>query len=119
MHPHLEILLQLQDLKSQARELSESEPDQLVEQEEFHIDLEQAVRQLEERIDELKQELPAGVRGRLERFTSGGGRAVVPVIRGTCYGCFSALPTATTSTMRNDSLNYCEQCGRFLYVVPG
>jgi predicted nucleic acid-binding Zn-ribbon protein len=119
MHPHLELLLQLQDLKSQVRELSESEPDRLVEQEEFNVDLEQAVAQLRERIGELKQELPPGVRSRLERFVQKGGRAVVPVINGTCYGCFSALPTASTSAMRNDRLNHCEHCGRFLYVLPG
>jgi predicted nucleic acid-binding Zn-ribbon protein len=119
MHPQLEILLQLQDLKSQARELAESEPDRQVEAEEFHIDLEQAVSQLEERIGELTLELPPGVRGRLDRFSRGGGRAVVPVINGTCYGCFSALPTASTSAMHNDALNFCEQCGRFLYVLPG
>jgi predicted nucleic acid-binding Zn-ribbon protein len=118
MHAHLELLLQLQDLKSQVRELAEGEPDRLVEEQEFHIDIEQAVSQLQERIGELSLELPPAVRGRLDRFSRGSGRAVVPVINGTCYGCFSALPTASTSTMRNDRLNVCEQCGRFLYVLP-
>jgi predicted nucleic acid-binding Zn-ribbon protein len=119
MHPHLELLLQLQDLKSQVRELAEGEPDRVVEEQEFHVDIEQAVAQLDQRIGELAQELPPAVRGRLDRFSRGSSRAVVPVLNGTCYGCFSALPTASTSTMRNDRLNVCENCGRFLYVLPG
>jgi uncharacterized protein len=120
MHPQLEILLQLQDLKSQRRELVENEPGRQVEEQEFHIDVDQAVTLLDERIDELRNELPPQVRGRLDRFSRGVGRAVVPVINGICYGCFSALPTASISTLgRNDDLNHCDHCGRFLYVLPG
>ncbi|HEX6132941.1 MAG TPA: C4-type zinc ribbon domain-containing protein [Longimicrobiales bacterium] len=118
MHPRLEILLQIQDLKSQRRELNDSEGGRTVEVDEFHIDVESAVRQLEERIEELKQELPPQVRSRLERFARSGGRAVVPVINGICYGCFTAVPTASLADLgRNDDVNHCENCGRFLYVV--
>jgi predicted nucleic acid-binding Zn-ribbon protein len=120
MHPQLELLLQLQDLKSHRRELVENETGREVEEQEFHVNVEAAVAQLDDRIEELKQELPPGVRARLQRFSTGAGRAVVPVINGICYGCFSALPTASMSALeRNDEVNYCEQCGRFLYVVAG
>lgn len=120
MHPQLELLLQLQDLKSHRRELAENQPGREVEEQEFNIDVDQAVSNLDERIEELKQELPARVRSRLERFSTGAGRAVVPVINGVCYGCFSALPTASMNALgRNDEINCCEQCGRFLYVVDG
>ncbi|HSJ07348.1 MAG TPA: C4-type zinc ribbon domain-containing protein [Longimicrobiales bacterium] len=120
MHPQLEFLLQLQDLKSHRRELMENVPGREVEEQEFHVNVEEAIASLDERIDEMKRELPAPVRTRLERFSAGAGRAVVPVINGICYGCFSALPTASMSALgRNDELNYCEQCGRFLYVVTG
>jgi uncharacterized protein len=120
MHPQLEILLQLQDMQSQRRELLENEPGREFEEREFHIDIEDAISQLEQRIDELRQELPPPLRARLERFSRESGRAVVPVINGICYGCFSALPTASMAALRrNDEVNSCEQCGRFLYVVPG
>lgn len=120
MHPQLELLLQLQDLKSHRRELIENDPGRAVEEQEFHVNVEEAIANLDERIDELKRELPTPVRARLERFSTGAGRAVVPVINGICYGCFSALPTASMSALgRNDELNHCEQCGRFLYVVTG
>jgi predicted nucleic acid-binding Zn-ribbon protein len=120
MHPQLEILLQIQDLKSQRRELQESEGGRAMEEQEFHINIEDAITQLDERIDELKQELPTQVNSRLTRFAQTGGRAVVPVIKGICYGCFTAVSTASVAELgRNDNVNYCENCGRFLYVVPG
>jgi predicted nucleic acid-binding Zn-ribbon protein len=118
MHPQLELLLQIQDLKSQRRELTDFEPGREVEVQEFNIDVDEALRQLDERIEELKEELPPAVRGRLERFMQGGGRAVVPVINDTCYGCFTAVATGAMHGLnRNDSVNYCESCGRFLYVA--
>lgn len=120
MHPHLELLLQIQDMKAQRRELIENVPGREFEEQEFNIDLDAAIASLDERIDELKQELPAPVRSRLEKFASGIGRPVVPVINGICYGCFTAIPTANMSDLsRNDRLNHCDHCGRFLYVVSG
>jgi len=119
MHPQLEVLLQIQDLKAQRRELSD-EGGGAVEEQEFHIDIAEAVTQLDARIEELKQELPPHLRSRLVRFAQTGGRAVVPVINGICYGCFTAVSTASVAELgRNADVNYCENCGRFLYVVPG
>lgn len=119
MHPQLETLLQIQDLKAQRRELAESETGREMEEQEFNINIDDAIEQLIARIDELKQDLPSGMRSRLERFAKTGGRAVVPVINGICYGCFTAIPTASMSELgRNDNVNHCENCGRFLYVVP-
>ena len=119
MHPQLEMLLQIQDLKSQRRELSDDGGGALEEQE-FNIDITEAIAQLDARIEELKQELPPQMRSRVERFAKTGGRAVVSVINGICYGCFTAVSTASMAGLRrNDEVNYCENCGRFLYVVPG
>jgi predicted nucleic acid-binding Zn-ribbon protein len=40
------------------------------------------------------------------------------VINGTCFGCFVSIPTAVASESdRNESLRYCDNCGRFLYLV--
>ena len=117
MHPHLEVLLQIQDLKAQRRELSD-DGGRAVEEQEFHIDIAEAITQLDARIEELQQELPPQMRSRLVRFAKSGGRAVVPLINGICYGCFTAVPTASVADLgRNDEVNYCENCGRFLYVA--
>lgn len=118
MHPQLELLLQIQDLKAQRRELQEPEAAGAIEASEFNIDLEGAIASLDERIEELKQELPAPVRSRLESLARGAGRPVAPVINGICYGCFTAVPTASMSSLgRNDRLNACDHCGRYMYVV--
>src|SRR5690606_25112411 len=107
-------------LKSQRRELRENEGGREMEEQEFNINIDDAIGQLDARIDELKDDLPPQVRGRLDRFAKTGGRGGVPVLHGICYGCFTAVPTASVAELgRNDNVNYCESCGRFLYVVPG
>jgi predicted nucleic acid-binding Zn-ribbon protein len=118
MHPQLELLLQIQDLKSQRRELVENGTGREVEEREFHVDIDEAVRQLDARTRELESELPQPIRSRLERFARAGGRAVVPIINGICYGCFTAVPIASMSVIgQNDHVNCCDHCGRFLYTV--
>lgn len=118
MHPQLEILLQIQDLKAQHRELSATEGERQVEEQEFQVDIEGALKQLEEKISELESELSPAVRARYHRISAGRGRAVVPVINGLCYGCFVAIPTALASEMtQNEELRHCDHCGRFLYMT--
>jgi len=118
MHPQLEVLLQIQDLKAQHRELSATEGERQVEEEEFQVDIEGALKQLEEKVLELEGELGDDVRARYQRISAGRGRAVVPVINGLCYGCFVAIPTALASEiLQNDDLRHCDHCGRFLYMI--
>lgn len=117
LHPQLEILLQLQDLKSQRRELIEAEPARRVEEEEFHIDVDAAVAQLDAKIAELRDSLAPNVRARYERVAGSRTRVVVPVIGGTCYGCFTMIATAATGAHRNDVIQSCENCGRFVYII--
>jgi predicted nucleic acid-binding Zn-ribbon protein len=118
MHPQLEILLQIQDLKAQHRELSAAEGEREVEEQEFQVNIEGALKQLEDKILELENELDDPVRARYHRISVGRGRAVVPVINGLCYGCFVAIPTALASEIiENDELRHCDHCGRFLYMI--
>ena len=47
------------------------------------------------------------------------GRAVVPATRGKCTGCQMKLPPQTfILVQRNESLQSCPNCQRFLYFVP-
>lgn len=118
MHPQLEILLQIQDLKAQHDELEGIEAERRFEEEEFSVDIDQALEKLSQKIAELEDELQPGVRARYERIAKGRGRAIVPVIGGTCYGCFVSIPTAMTAEMtRNDEIRFCDNCGRFLYLA--
>jgi len=117
MHPQLEILLQLQDLKSQRRELAEGSDEGRVEEQEFHVDLQRAISELDSKIQEIEAELPENLRRRYQQI-EGRGRAVVPVINGTCYGCFMSIPTAVVHDIqRNDAIRVCDHCGRILYGV--
>lgn len=116
MHPQLEILLQIQDLRLQQRELAEAGRD--VEEQEFHMNVSEAIATLDEKIAELEDELAPNIRQRYERIAQGRGRPVVPVINGICYGCFVAIPTALASDVTyNEELRHCDNCGRFLYRI--
>lgn len=117
MHAQLETLLEIQDLKTQRRELEEAASREVQEQV-FGLSPEVAVAQIDEKIAEMVASLAPAVRTRYERVAAKHPRVVVPVIRGTCYGCFVAIPTAVAGgDDRNAELRHCQSCGRFLYIV--
>jgi uncharacterized protein len=116
--PQLEVLLQIQDLKAQRRELEEGKSERLVQEEAFQLDVETAVARLDAKIIEVTAELSPGVRKRYERVAVHGERVVAPVINGVCYGCFVAIPTSIASDAgERAKLRNCENCARFLYFV--
>jgi predicted nucleic acid-binding Zn-ribbon protein len=118
MDAQLEILLQIQDLKAQRRDLAESETERQVEVEAFHLQVDQAVAQLDEKIHELEDELAPQIRKRYERLSGGVPRVVVPAINGICYGCFVSVPTSVASDpVERSKLRNCDHCSRFLYFV--
>ena len=118
MHPHLEILLEIQDLKTQRRELEETGAEREVQETVFGLGVEGALGQIDEKIVEMLETLPPTVRNRYNRIAARQTRAVVPVIRGTCYGCFVQVPTALASDAdRNEEVRPCQSCGRFLYLI--
>lgn len=118
MHVQLEKLLEIQDLKSQRRDLQEASGERELQEEVFGMKIDEALGQLDTKIAEMEASLDPKVRARYQRLAGRRPRTVVPVIRGTCYGCFVSVPTALASdATRNDELSYCEGCGRFLYHV--
>ncbi len=117
LNPQLEILLQIQDLRTQKKDLRETEPTRKVEEEEFHIDVEEAIQQIDEKIAELRESLAPNVRARYDRVAAAMPRVVVPVIGGTCYGCFTMIATAAAGTRSNEVIRSCENCGRFVYII--
>ena len=118
MNAQLETLLQIQDLKGQRKELEDAGGGREIQEAEFNLDVETAIRELDGKIEELESDLDPLTRKRYERLSTGMSRAVVPAINGTCYGCFVAVPTSVSSdqTERN-ALRTCDHCGRFLYFV--
>lgn len=117
MHPQLELLLELQDLRAQSRALA-GESLREVEEEVFDLTPDEARATLDEKIEELADQLDADVRSRYDAIEGSLERVVVPVLNGVCYGCFVATPTAWSSRSGpNESVTSCSHCGRFLYYL--
>lgn len=119
MHPQLVLLMELQDLRAQKRALHQDSGETVgLEEEHFNLDRSRAVELLEEKIESLKDTLTPQLRTRYERIAPQRDRVVVPVIQGTCYGCFVSIPTATAGDQIGNTLvETCENCGSFLYIV--
>jgi hypothetical protein len=117
MNPQLMLLLEIQDLHLQRTALLDEPGLTRMETNDFHIDPEVAAGALEERIGDLMAQLAPAVRQRCERGLPALGRMLVPVIGGVCYGCFVSIPTGRSGEV-NQKLRTCENCGRFIYVLP-
>lgn len=118
MHPQLEKLMEIQDLRSQRAELVEQSEGRDVEVEVFQISVDDAIEQLDAKIGEMGEALEPAIRNRYERLAGSRDRFVVPVINGTCFGCFVSIPTAVAGiAQRNEGLRFCDNCGRFLYLT--
>ncbi|MBI3539510.1 MAG: hypothetical protein HY076_04490 [Candidatus Eisenbacteria bacterium] len=68
----------------------------------------------------LMTRLPAAMRSRYERIrTSREGRAVVPIVKGACGGCYRGQPPQMLQeARRGDRLIVCDGCGRLLIWPP-
>jgi predicted nucleic acid-binding Zn-ribbon protein len=118
MHPQLTLLMELQDLRAQLRELVDGGESETLEEEHFHIDPAEARVHLAEKITELEKTLAPQIRSRYRQIAPTRGRVVVPVINGVCYGCFVSIPTATAGDLyAHQDLPSCESCGRFIYIL--
>lgn len=116
MHPQLEILLEMQDLRSQKRALQEEAEEREVESEVFEMSVKEAPEKIDEKLEELEGRLEGAVADRYRRVRKRHDRTVVPVVDGICYGCFMRVPTAWASDAeRNQEVDVCDNCGRFLY----
>jgi len=112
MHPQLELLIRLHDMELMLKESEELAASDV----EVKFKLEDM-----EKLEEARRRLVASIEpefashyGKLKPK----GRPVVPVVDGTCYGCFMRLPTeVATQTERNAKVSTCMNCGRFLYWV--
>src|SRR5687768_829979 len=81
----LEILLQIQDLRSQRDRLAAPDPgERTLQQEQFNIDVDKAIATLEQKIGTMENELDPSIRTRYDRIARGRDRVVAPVINGTC-----------------------------------
>jgi len=111
MHPQLELLIMLHDVDHLLREVHKEEKGLGFEIKESSEELEKARKNIAQKLD---RKVLARYQVLLDRY----GRAVAPVAKGTCYGCYMALPTALDSGKdKNEQITACPNCGRYLYWI--
>ena len=116
MHSQLQLLMEIQDLRAQRKEITSSAEE--LEAEHFNVDVDQARESLQSKIDELVGRLDEPVRRRYEQISPHRDRVVAPVINGVCYGCFVSIPTAAVGEQEaRKTLQTCQHCGVFIYVT--
>lgn len=78
------------------------------------------VEEIQARRRALMDRLAPGMRSRYERIrVSKEGRAVVPIIKGSCGGCFRGqAPQVLQDARRRDRVLHCDGCGRLLILPP-
>jgi hypothetical protein len=105
----LHLLVELQDLDLMIREAAVQEEKNLG----FKIE---DVSRLQEARKNLADALSPALLRRYDRLMERYDRAVVPVHRGICLGCFMSLPTAQAQNVKqHEKVKICENCGRILY----
>ncbi|MGP1460529.1 MAG: zinc ribbon domain-containing protein [Bacteroides sp.] len=76
---------------------------------------------LQQKADELKVQLPLRLQMGYERIrkNASDGRAVVPISRGACGGCWNQIPLQRTVDIQTSKkLIFCEYCGRIIVYDP-
>jgi predicted nucleic acid-binding Zn-ribbon protein len=70
----------------------------------------------EARIGELRGQIPSQILGHYDRLVARGKKGVAVVRNQVCTGCHVQVPRGLVVTlMRNDDIQLCESCGRYLY----
>jgi predicted nucleic acid-binding Zn-ribbon protein len=107
-----QLLVALQDLEQMIREAEDKRNREALEKMGFPVT---GVEELRKAQKKLEDKIAPQVLGRYRKLTTRSGRAVVPVVDGTCTGCFTNVPAIFTSSVNAGKVIYCETCGRVLF----
>jgi predicted nucleic acid-binding Zn-ribbon protein len=109
----LRLLVKLQDLDLMIKEARDSHRLEEETMLGFKID---SVSRLEEARQNMAKSIDPQLLEMYERLQRRYERAVAPVYRGACLGCFATLPTALGQAIKShEEVKVCENCGRILY----
>ena len=68
---------------------------------------------------DLRAKIPAQVLGHYDRLVAHGKKGVAALHGQVCGGCHMQVPLGVVLTLRRgDDLQLCENCGRYLYLLP-
>lgn len=105
---------------SESDELAKLEKDWRAEQQKLKRDagaLTASLESLEQRRQEYKMSLDAGITELYEKLKAQKGNAVAGVEQGICHGCRISLSQAQLQQVRTGGLVQCGNCGRVLYLA--
>jgi predicted nucleic acid-binding Zn-ribbon protein len=107
-----QLLVALQDLQEMILEAEDPGQRQQLESMGFPVTGLDELHTAQEKLESL---IKPGMLGKYRRLYRRSGRAIVPVVDATCTGCFTGIPTSFTSSVNQDKVMTCENCGRMLY----
>lgn len=110
MHPQMQLLVALQDLEGNIRDVE----DKGKELKDLGF-TQGGLDDLKTACDELATKIEPRIMNWYKRLTGKFGHGVVPVVGNRCTGCFANIPTSFISKTNVDKVQKCESCGRFLY----
>lgn len=110
----LEKLISLHDLDVMISDLANKDISK--QEKKLGLSPDSAAEQLRKMRSKLALTIDRKYRDLYDQLAGHYGNAVVPVINQLCSGCFTQLPTAfCASPDRNDQVETCPSCGRFIY----
>ncbi len=114
MNKELEKLISLHDIDVMISDLENKDISK--QEKKLGLSPDYAREQLMVMRDELALNIDRKHRDLYSQLAGHYGNAVVPVVNYRCSGCFTQLPTAfVASPDRNDHVETCPSCGRFVY----
>ncbi len=110
LNPQEQVLVALQDLDLMLKEATDSE-DQFRKMGFNMTNLEELRKARAQLLAQLEPSHVQHYESMQKRY----GRAVAPVTGDMCLGCFAAVPRVYRSTLYEDRVRMCQNCGRILY----
>ncbi len=108
MHKQLELLIMLHDLDILLNEVNQDKK--------AGFEINKRMEDLVKAKRKIEGKLQPNFLKRYQKLAEKYARAVVPVIDGICYGCFVTLPTSfVVRKNRNEGVDFCPYCARFIY----
>ncbi len=113
-----ERLIVLQDLLGLRQELEDADGVSKLAEMGFEMGGQPAmVAELDATISAVRAEVQPGLLKRFDRVSAKYRRPLSPLRNGTCYGCFTRVPTAQADLPPPDGVPSCPNCGRLLYRI--